>query len=329
MAQQRDALGRFCAIQAPKMKRVRGKDRAKLIAAQGWEAVEVVHTFPDGHYIGEFVTHNDLEKFGSLMGHCAGSHTWLVAIGTEHLLSVFSADHVPHNSIHVRTIETLFIATNHPRAANVSPYPTTFVSPAYYDSDAGENDRGNVGVDRYESPEQKIIYCKQNIADYERYKENAMAKAKQYGPLGPNNPYKYDIDDYNRGLNSYRQQLKDLEAAAEAAKKVIVDKKELWIAGRRVLYKGHHILPFRAHDKGWGGGCSQYHRMTSEWLDTLPDVTNEPVDFWAFDKPKVATIEELRTAGKAWYAKKEKVAVKNVPSYYYEEGHEYEEEEYF
>ena len=281
----------------PVMERVRGSDRVKN--AQ-WEGVEKVYQFSDGYYMGRVFTPKDCDTLGVLMGHCAGGHYGWVLQNLTYFFSVFSPDDVPHTTIHAKRTSQMFrltqknedeLRTEWYRARKIKSY-SSHVRSSMYDDGALRGD-GEVVYDEYyyrRQQEYALDMAKNARTSFKNYKAAALA----YGPINHSNPYKGDMDYFNRRKVEWLEKAKQDGIKADALKDK-PDKRP--IRGRRVLFQKRDITIISNAVKGaFHGDSGKYDDRTREWLDSLPQRENCPINNPINGRFKRMTLKELQDA---------------------------------
>lgn len=158
---------------------------------KGWEGSTVLARFRDGSYVLRLMSVTALKTLGYQQGHCSGAEhhvRWAIKNPRTAFIALVDKDGQVHMSLHVKLVEW--------RGRDPLAYDWEY-------RQIGTQSRHS-GISEAQGA------LKRAKLSYEHYKGYAL----QFGPLGPNNPYKYDVDRANRRVTT-------CVAALEAAKREI------------------------------------------------------------------------------------------------------------
>lgn len=218
--------------------------KAGRVSQQGkttWDAwAKPVYVFENGWRIIRLRTFEDLAKLGKLQQHCSGSHwPWVCLATVEYFYVLCNGDGVPRSTIHGHACK--WAGKSHPLdAKNLS-----WITSNYYGA-----------------PPSGTGYGSDNLEYNVQYHEDDVKRWRQYalaaGPLGPNNPHKYQLDNANRQLNAAKSAL---EKALKAADTPFGPGHVFRVPGNR------HVVVMAIANRG-EYGTDKYTPMYREWLDS-------------------------------------------------------------
>jgi hypothetical protein len=282
-------------VAGPVMERVRGSDRVKN--AQ-WEGVEKVYQFNDGWYMGRVFTPKDCDTLGLLMGHCAGGHYGWVLQNLTYFFSVFGPDDVPHTTMHAKRTSQMFrneqpdedkLRREWYQAKQINSYHQHVTSSMYDSGALRDEGREHLTAAHWD---REAKYADDMVVEQQTRYEHYKALALAYGPINHSNPYKEDMDWINRQKVTWLSNAKLYREQADALRDKPTPKA---IRGRRVLFQKRDITIISNSVKGADyNHTDKYDGRTREWLDSLPQRDNCPINDPNTGRFKKMTLQELK-----------------------------------
>lgn len=180
-----------------------------------WDSWEpAVHEFDNGHRIIDLMTYKDLRQLGKIQNHCSGRHIrWVVDVPISKFLVLCDATGTPSVAAHVK--RKAWMNKSHPRDTEMRQLgvPREFDPDGHGCVTSYAYDYQAQGGYDYNAPQDAAYWEREFVYAKERYEEEKRNAIRWHGALGPNNPYKYYVDEANRYIQTCSK------AIAEAQKK--------------------------------------------------------------------------------------------------------------
>lgn len=250
----RDAQGRFARAADAVRNTVVG-DPFDLGPAPKGEGVPpfphatCVETFPDGMKLARMMTSEDLAVLSANGGGCSKDHGYWVEHGRSEFFFVL---------VNKGSVGTILFCKRRELCGKQHPDESKpgfngrcgWITSNYYDGGWGSTPR------RYRDDFGDGGYWKDRLVNAKRAYEAQKKKALSVGPLGRDNPYKYDVDQANRYVIDCQKRLDAIDQQTKVE------------AGIEFMYDGNHLFIIQVAGRGvdYSGKNTRYTNKLADWL---------------------------------------------------------------